>query len=115
MLGVSGLQRSHEVAQAQLAVGPEREQLAARGVGELELERPLAPLRGRATALTHDCAEAEVLLAVVVGAELGERGLELVEPVVGNRAGAAHVLLDAGREVLHRLVDLVRKGQQRAD
>ena len=115
LLGVSSLDGVHKVAEFELAVRPEREQLASRGVGELELQRPLAPLRWRKGGRTHHRAETEVVLAVIVRAELRESGLQLVEPVVGDGVGSVHVLLDAGSEVLHRLVDLGGEGQERAD
>ena len=115
LLGVSSLDDIHEVAEFELTVRPEREQLASRGVGEFELQRSLAPLRWRKGGRTHHCAETEVVLAVIVRAELRESGLQLVEPVVRDGVGSIHVLLDAGSEVLHRLVDLGGEGQERAD
>lgn len=115
LLGVSSLDSIHEVAEFELAVRPEREQLASRGVGEFELQRSLAPLRWRKGGRTHHRAETEVVLAVIVRAELRESGLQLVEPVVRDGVGSIHVLLDAGSEVLHRLVDLGGEGQERAD
>ena len=115
LLGVSSLDGTHEVAEFELAVRPEREQLASRGVGEFELQRSLAPLRWRKGGRKHHCAETKVVLAVIVRAELRESGLQLVEPVVRDGVGSIHVLLDAGSEVLHRLVDLGGEGQERAD
>lgn len=56
--------------------------------------------------------ETEVLLGVIVRAELSKRRLQLVEPVVRDGISSVHVLFDAGREVLHRLVDFVGEGQE---
>lgn len=46
LLGVIPSMGTHKIAEFQLAIRPESEQFAARGVGELKLQRSFAPLRG---------------------------------------------------------------------